>query len=140
MNSIDTALNVVWALLCISAVVCHWRWERRHSRAHSRRIRFYRALCVFLAAVALFPCISASDDRVRLRDLDNVGHIHEALASGRDNNFQLNAQLQDIEHGRITTPFILAPAFSSVRLVEPEQPSLVRAFHLDSTSRAPPTL
>jgi len=136
----DTTLNGVWALLCISAVLCHWRWDRRHPAAYARRVRWHRYLCVFLAAVSLFPCISASDDRVRLRDLDKLGHLNEAVASGQDNDFQLIAQLQDIEHGRITTPLVLAPAFSSVLLGQPEQPSLVRAVHLDSSSRAPPTL
>jgi hypothetical protein len=67
----DTALNVVWALFCVGAVVYFFRAERGRSLTHGRRARTVRALALFLAVVSLFPCVSASDDSVRFQYLDS---------------------------------------------------------------------
>ncbi|HUA22056.1 MAG TPA: hypothetical protein VMB25_25105 [Bryobacteraceae bacterium] len=138
VTNLDTILNLGWAVLCVGGVTWHWWWSRRCAPAPSRRIHFYRTLSVFLAAVSLFPCISASDDRVRLSDLDTGSTSGQALASGHESNYQLIAQLQNIEHGQTTTPFVFTPIFSSVLLVQPEQAALVRALRRDTPSRAPP--
>ena len=70
MFQIDTALNVLWALVCVGALVYHIRAERRRSGVGSCRARVFRAVAVFLAVVSLFPCVSASDDSVRFEYLD----------------------------------------------------------------------
>jgi hypothetical protein len=133
-------LNLGWAVLCIGGVLWHLWWTHRYAPAISRRVHFYRTVSVFLAAVSLFPCISASDDRIRLRDLDTAGTNSAALTSGYDSNYQLIAQLQDIEHGRTTAPFVFVPALSSVPLIQQERPVIVRASHRDTPSRAPPLI
>jgi len=138
VTNTDTILNLGWAVLCIGGVMWHWWWSRRYAPGLSRRIHFYRTVSVFLAAVSLFPCISASDDRIRLRDLDAASANGQAVMYGHDSNFQLIAQLQDIEHGQTTTPFVFTPVLSSAPLVQQEQPVLVRASHRDTPSRAPP--
>jgi hypothetical protein len=68
---LDTALNVVWALFCVGALVYYFRVERGRNAAGSRRARAIRALALFLAVVSLFPCVSASDDSVRFEYLDS---------------------------------------------------------------------
>jgi len=68
---LDTALNVVWALFCVGALVYHFRAERGRNAAGGRRARAMRALALFLAVVSLFPCVSASDDSVRFEYLDS---------------------------------------------------------------------
>jgi len=68
---LDTALNAVWALFCVGALVYHFRAERGRNLAGSRRTRAIRALALFLAVIALFPCVSASDDSVRFEYLDS---------------------------------------------------------------------
>ena len=68
----DTALNLLWALFCVGAVVYHVRSERRRCRLGSRRARIFRATALFLAVVSLFPCVSASDDSVRFQYLDST--------------------------------------------------------------------
>ncbi|HEY6391581.1 MAG TPA: hypothetical protein VIX89_09900 [Bryobacteraceae bacterium] len=73
MLHLDTALNVVWALFCVGALVYHFRAERGRNSAGSRRARAIRALALFLAVVSLFPCVSASDDSVRFEYLDSQG-------------------------------------------------------------------
>jgi hypothetical protein len=60
---IDTALNIIWALFCVVALVYYVRSER----GHNRRARLFRGVALFLAVVSLFPCVSASDDSVRLQ-------------------------------------------------------------------------
>ncbi len=65
----DTALNLLWALFCVGAVVYNVRSERR-CRGGSRQARAFRAVALFLAVVAIFPCVSASDDTVRFQYLD----------------------------------------------------------------------
>jgi len=125
-------------VLCVGGMLWHWWWSRRYSPALSRRIHFYRTLSVFLAAVSLFPCISASDDRIRLRDLDTATTNGKPIVYGHESNYQLIAQLQDIERGQTTTPFVFEPALSSAPLVQQEPTVLVRASHRDTSSRAPP--
>jgi hypothetical protein len=62
---LDTALNLVWAMFCVGALVYHIRSERRRGNSGTRRARAIRALAIFLAVVSLFPCVSSSDDSIR---------------------------------------------------------------------------
>ena len=56
-------LNILWAASAVTALGALALRERRHRSRLRDRCR--RGFAVFLAAVALFPCISASDDLVR---------------------------------------------------------------------------
>jgi hypothetical protein len=63
----DTALNLVWALVgggAIGALAA-----RDVCRVVPLRDRCRRSLVVFIACVALFPCVSASDDMVQFERL-----------------------------------------------------------------------
>jgi hypothetical protein len=61
--SLAAGLNLIWLLTVLSAFgALIWTERRRRARF---RDRMRRGFAVFLAAVALFPCISASDDLVR---------------------------------------------------------------------------
>ncbi len=55
--TIDATLNAVWAALALAGVA-----GAAFSRASTARSRLRRAAVALLAAVALFPCISTSDD------------------------------------------------------------------------------
>ena len=72
MFQFDTALNLLWALFCVAALVFHVRSERQRTRAGSGKARVIRAVAVFVAAVSLFPCVSASDDSVRFEYLGST--------------------------------------------------------------------
>ena len=61
--TVADGLNLFWALGALAALGVLAFQERR--RASRLRDRCRRGFVVFLAAVALFPCISASDDLVR---------------------------------------------------------------------------
>jgi hypothetical protein len=62
----DTILNLVWAAVCVAAFTCFFAYQRQ-------RI-VYRALALAIALVSLFPCVSASDDWVRLQFLGSASH------------------------------------------------------------------
>jgi hypothetical protein len=95
------ALNLIWvaaALVAMGLVTYHER--HRYSRL---RDRFRRAFAVFLAAVALFPCISASDDLVRFGQMSaGPGAASEFVAavpdgSGENHAIHLARLLQVLE-------------------------------------------
>jgi len=61
----DAILNFAWAAVCLAAFAWFIAAERRR-RVERRTFRF-RAVALALALVSLFPCVSASDDSVRLQ-------------------------------------------------------------------------
>ncbi len=140
MTQIDTALNLGWALLCIGAVLWHFWRQRRQTPAQARLVRVYRAVSVFLAAVALFPCISASDDIVRLQDLNARSAHDTGLDTSRACNLALTAQLNATEHGRAAAPFVLDPGFTYIPSSASPGPASRPATYRAALSRGPPVL
>ena len=61
----DAILNLAWAAVCLAAFAWFIASERRRGAA-GRTVKF-RAIALSLALVSLFPCVSASDDSVRLQ-------------------------------------------------------------------------
>jgi hypothetical protein len=66
---VNAILNLVWAAICLAAFSWLISVERRRGQASGRTI-IYRAVALSLALVSLFPCVSASDDWVRLQFLN----------------------------------------------------------------------
>jgi len=136
MTKTEALLNLIWVLVCISALGLHF-WRSRDYRA-TQTMRVRRALSVLLAAVALFPCISASDDRVRLSD------IQAAPVSSPQFNRHIPGGilsiLEDPEHGQTTSPLFLAFMVSFCVMVRLETPALTRWLPLSSLGRAPPSV
>jgi hypothetical protein len=61
----NVILNSVWALFCAGALFYHVRQETR--RVDSKNWgRLCRTLAILLAAAFLFPCVSATDDSIRV--------------------------------------------------------------------------
>jgi len=63
---VDAILNLSWAAVCLAAFVWFMGFEKRRERGSLRSIT-NRAIALSLALVSLFPCVSASDDSVRLQ-------------------------------------------------------------------------
>ena len=59
---IDTALNLLWAVISVATLVWFALLERRRATRVSRAGRFQRLFAVCLMAVVIFPSISDSDD------------------------------------------------------------------------------
>jgi hypothetical protein len=138
MNSIDTFLNLAWACLCAGAL--GYFWQDRRATARRPVICSRRTLSVILAAVSLFPCISATDDRVRLSDIDWNPSQQAAFEHSPSQNLLLSLQLEDPEHGQTTEPFLLTftACFFVIARLEPRK--MVRQFSYSSRGRAPPSL
>jgi hypothetical protein len=90
-----------------------------------------------VAAVALFPCISASDDRVRLGSLDTLPATDLAFSRTHLTS-PLGPILEDPEHGKTVAPVFLAFMVRFFVMVRAETPALTRWFPLSSLGRAPP--
>jgi hypothetical protein len=134
----EIILNLAWMLLCIGALSAQvWR-DRLRSGARNRRIRVRRTLSVLIAALALFPVISASDDRIRLADLNAMPSQGAAVESGQMHNLLSSAPLEDPEHGQTAEPFVLTGIVCLFLIARPESAALVRWFSISAVGRAPP--
>ena len=71
VNKTEFILNLAWMLLCAGALGTQV-WRDRFRKGSSNRSLRLRSLSVLIAALALFPVISASDDRIRLADLETI--------------------------------------------------------------------
>jgi hypothetical protein len=69
MEYANSVLNFAWVAVCIAAFTWFLVSTGRR-REGNRRILMCRALALGLALVSLFPCVSASDDSVRMALLD----------------------------------------------------------------------
>jgi hypothetical protein len=134
----EALLNLFWVLLCLTGLGVHF-WRSRNHNAQTAAARVRRTLSVLVAAVALFPCISASDDRVRLGSADTLPASELAFAHSHLNS-ALIPILEDPEHGQTPAPLQLAFFVSFFVMVRVETPSLVRWFPLTSLGRAPPAM
>src|SRR5580658_5134998 len=91
------ALNLFWVLSVLVALGVLVSIER-HRRARFRD-RCRRGFAVVLAAVALFPCISASDDFVRFGGLMTPGQSAEAGVSAA--NWDASAEGHSVHLARL---------------------------------------
>jgi hypothetical protein len=139
-STTEAVLNLVWALLCIGTLTCHFWRDRRRSGMGNRALRWQRGISVFLAAVALFPVISASDDRLRLADICTTPAPQSpVLDCGQIHGSAPSPPLEDPEHGQTTAPFLLFTSLVSLFEVAPaEATRLLGSITSRPLGRAPP--
>ncbi|MBV8847400.1 MAG: hypothetical protein JO307_31710 [Bryobacterales bacterium] len=137
MTKTEALLNLLWVLVCVGALGFNFWRSRVSPGMQTRGARLRRTLSVFLAAVALFPCISASDDRVRLGDLQNAAPSSAAFDKAHLQS-TLAPILEDPDHGLTCAPLRLAVVVSFFVMVRPQTPGLARWSSLSSLGRAPP--
>lgn len=104
----DVALNLIWALVGVVALVTLGVAELRRGAA-TLRSRCRRGIAVLIATVALFPCISASDDLVCLEFLNTSSPAHTEFLSPRLKEgthrptLSLAMQLESLENFQISS-------------------------------------
>jgi hypothetical protein len=104
----DTALNIVWAFVGVVALGALGVSELRRG-ADTLQSRCRRGIAVLVATVALFPCISASDDLVCLEQLQIGSAKRAEFAKGQsqESNQQLGLslalQLESLENFQISS-------------------------------------
>jgi hypothetical protein len=136
----EVILNVAWMLLCIGALSAQlWRDRLRPGR-RDRSIRLRRSLCVLITALALFPVISASDDRISLAGLQAVPPQQSALDRGQTHGPLGSGTIEDPEHGQTADPFFLIVILCFFLIVPMGASALARWFSVTTLGRAPPQL
>jgi hypothetical protein len=117
----DTALNLVWAFAGAAAL------GTLAARDICRQVdlwdRCRRTLVVFVACVALFPCVSASDDMVQFEHLqvnsrtggEGVGCL--PVKRGEKPALYLARLLESLENFQISTTCQLRPGLCLLALV-----------------------
>ena len=138
------ALNLIWVAAALSALgLLAWRERHRFSRL---RDRFRRGFAVFLAAVALFPCISASDDFVRFGQMASNPNAATEMAaatpdaSGEGRTIHLAQLLQVLESFQLSAAARLLVALGFFSLTPSAAESGPERSVPSPSSRAPPML
>lgn len=130
-------LNLAWATVCLTAFI--WFIAAEHKRA-SRRAIISRAVALGLALVSLFPCVSATDDAVRLQFFADQHHAPKAPHPDKKNFGTLVRLLEALDSVQISVTFALCFCLYlfALALIETHQ-SLERFFPIRA-GRAPPAL
>ncbi len=138
VSKTEFILNLAWMLLCVGALSAQvWR-DGLRSGSRNRRIRLRRSLSVLIAALALFPVISASDDRIRLSDLEAVPAQQSAFDRGQTHGPLSSATIEDPGHGQTADPFFLVVILCFFLIVLMFSSALTRWFSITTFGRAPP--
>jgi hypothetical protein len=144
--TLDAALNLIWLGICVSALGLLARSEFRHRYAGRARLRHLAS--VVLVALALFPCVSASDDFFCLSLLET----HPAQQGGTGSplpedshdktaaNVYLARVLSALDHVRPAAFFSLALALSFIAVVFIRPRIAASHTLLSRTGRAPPSV
>ncbi len=137
----DAVLNLAWAAVCLTAFV--WFICVEHRRASRRRI-ISRAVALSLALVSLFPCVSATDDAVRLQFFTaTAGDSHHDPAAPQPDKKNLGTLvrlLEALDSVQISVSLVLCFCLYlfALALTETHQ-SLDRCLPIRA-GRAPPAL
>lgn len=146
MSQVDLALNLLWLILVFSALVSYGVSGRKR-RGFSLLRRIFGGVAVFLASLALFPCISASDDLVQLEwyglhskhapahDKDGAGHRHpeKSLAT-------LVRLLEALEAAQLVQACSLVVLLLALAMVSLPASRLTARSTPNCSGRAPPAL
>jgi len=137
--SASALLNLFWVALCLSALLVQVRADRR--RTASRRSKVRSVLAVFLAVVALFPCVSATDDSARIEYLasqhqSSSGAIPE---TSTDKSLGTLVRLFEVlESAQIAIGLALATTLFFFALVASLRPTSIDRLMPALSGRAPP--
>ena len=139
-------MNLAWVALCIAA----FTWllvSTRRRVVSSRRLVLGRALALSLALVSLFPCVSASDDSVRLALLNaqasanTTGHSSwSARHASTEMLAILVGLLEVLESAQVTAILALTIALCVFSLALAVHPNSLDRFLPSCAGRAPPLL
>lgn len=144
MQYANSLLNLVWVALCVAAFT--WFLVSTSRRGvSSRRLVMGRALALGLALVSLFPCVSASDDSVRIDLLnaqamaDSPGHSSWAAQHPSTEMLAILVGLLEVlESAQVTAVLALTVALCLFTLALALHPQSLDRFLPSCAGRAPP--
>jgi hypothetical protein len=128
----EAILNLLWTTLCAGALASHF--------LRDRGLHLRRSVSVLIASIALFPIVSASDDRLVLAALLTPAATQTAaFENGHVQKTPGFPTSEDPEHGQTSAPsapFVL-PVLAFA--IAPETtPELTNGSPLSPLGRAPP--
>jgi hypothetical protein len=141
----ETVLNLLWIGVVNASLSVWWIREVSHRRAPHTRVRLKHGIAVLAATLALFPCLSASDDLVSLQQLPAIWQstyaesIAESHSSHSHASYFLAQLLEVLSNFQATTSRGVSPTLRYIPLVHPY------GFHPQglltpaATGRAPPS-
>ena len=144
MEYAGSVLNIAWLAVCLAA----FAWflvstGRRHPC--SRRVLMCRALALGLALVSLFPCVSASDDSIRLILLNSQFSGDEPDQLSRADSHSstqplaaLVGLLEVLESAQVTIVLVLSVTLCLFALALTLRPVSLDRFLPACPGRAPP--
>jgi hypothetical protein len=144
MEYANSLLNLAWLALCIAAFTWFLLSTRRRG-VSSRRLVMGRGLALALALVSLFPCVSASDDSVRLALLnaqasaDTSGNSSWSAQHASTEMLAILAGLLEVlESAQVSAILALAIALCVFSLALAIHPDSLDRFLPSCAGRAPP--
>lgn len=145
MQYANSLLNLAWVALCIAAFTWFLVSTRRRG-VSSGRLVVGRALALGLALVSLFPCVSASDDSVRLAlmnaqaSADRSGHSSwSAQNSSTEMLAILVSLLEVLESAQVSAILAFAISLCVFSLALTLHPDSLDRFLPSCAGRAPPS-
>jgi hypothetical protein len=139
----DAILNALWVLVCAAALLYHLRQEARRARSTSWT-RICRTLAILLAAVSLFPCVSASDDEARNRYFESTqaDPLHPQNGHSKKSPEQSLATLvrllEALESVQVALIWVLTVALCFFVLVAVQWRAGIESFLVRRPGRSPP--
>jgi hypothetical protein len=144
MEYTSSLLNLAWVAISLAAFTWFLASTGRRLKC-SRRVLTVRAIALGLALVSLFPCVSASDDSVRLELLnaqlssDSPGQSHwSARHISTEMLATLVSLLEVLESAQITAILAFSISLCLFALALAIQPNSVDRFLPACPGRAPP--
>jgi hypothetical protein len=143
----DTLLNLVWLGISVAVLLLFTLGElRRRASRPASTVR--RAIAVFFVAVALFPCVSASDDLFSFAFLQSHLEKHQGAGttpvppedSQEKAHLHLARILQSLDHLQLSGLSALAVTFFCVAIVRLSRPMARAVSLLRRAGRAPPAV
>ena len=145
MDHANSLLNFAWVALCVAAFTWFLVSTSRRGVC-SRRLVMGRALALSLALVSLFPCVSASDDSVRLAlmnaqaSADSPGHTSwSAQHSSTETLAILVGLLEVLESAQVTAVLTFSIFLCLFTLALAIHPESLDRFLPSCAGRAPPS-
>jgi len=144
MEHANSLLNLAWAAVCVAAFTWFLVSTSRQGIS-SRRLVMGRALALGLALVSLFPCVSASDDSVRLALLNTQASADSPGQSSWSTQHSVNETLailvgllEVLESAQVTAVLALGISLCLFTLAVAIHPESLDRFLPSCAGRAPP--
>jgi hypothetical protein len=143
MEYAGSLLNFAWLAVCLAAFTWFLASAGRRS-ACSQRLLMCRALALGLALVSLFPCVSATDDSVRLTVLNSkysstsTQRTWDAHHTSTEILATLVGMLEELEAAQVATVIALIVSLCLFALALSLQVASLDRFLPSCAGRAPP--